>query len=103
MPVTQATGFRLKNTFLQTIMNYSFLGFFTVTLVAASLVSASPHFPLYNDHQNSFTTKPPVPVELFVMSKCPDAVLCEGVFRDVCESFSVSKGLLLNPFSPSMD
>ncbi|CAG8754226.1 890_t:CDS:2, partial [Acaulospora morrowiae] len=27
--------------------------------------------------------KPKIPVELFVMSRCPDAVMCESVLSDV--------------------
>jgi hypothetical protein len=36
-------------------------------------------------HSHSNTTA--VPVELFVMSKCPDAVHCEATFDKVCKCF----------------
>jgi hypothetical protein len=31
-----------------------------------------------------------VPVELFVMSKCPDAIACESTFAEVCEYHPIS-------------
>lgn len=62
-------------------MNSAFALF--VLALAVSLRGVATRPSLFDSHQNPLIIKPPVPVELFVMSKCPDAVLCEGLFREV--------------------
>ncbi|EKM80293.1 hypothetical protein AGABI1DRAFT_113492 [Agaricus bisporus var. burnettii JB137-S8] len=47
------------------------------------LVSASPHVPLVDQTASDRTFDSRVPVQLGVMSKCPDALLCESTFNEV--------------------
>ncbi|XP_006460090.1 hypothetical protein AGABI2DRAFT_191859 [Agaricus bisporus var. bisporus H97] len=47
------------------------------------LVSASPHVPLVDQTASDRTFDTRVPVQLGVMSKCPDALLCESTFNEV--------------------
>ncbi|KAI8393730.1 uncharacterized protein BYT42DRAFT_552048 [Radiomyces spectabilis] len=59
-------------------------------LTLVSVVLASPV-------QNVVDNRPaPVPIELFVMSKCPDKQACEAVFKDVLEQVKVPVSLDVN-------
>ncbi|KAL0084170.1 hypothetical protein J3Q64DRAFT_1735977 [Phycomyces blakesleeanus] len=56
-------------------------------LSAISLVISSA--ALVHSFQHEFTVQRPVPIELFVMSKCPDKVYCESVIAQVLEEVRV--------------
>ncbi|KAI8336933.1 hypothetical protein BC941DRAFT_353210 [Chlamydoabsidia padenii] len=54
--------------------------------------TASPLFRVNSAEQPEW----PVPVDLFVMSKCPDAVYCESVFSTVLKKVKVDVALNIN-------
>jgi len=58
------------------------------TLAVPHVASSSDIDPQIKGH--------PVPVDLFVMSKCPDAVLCENVFSSVLSRTTVPTNLTLS-------
>ncbi|ORZ08180.1 hypothetical protein BCR42DRAFT_425392 [Absidia repens] len=66
--------------------------YFVVVSLLSAYVFALPSF-----HKNVWKEPvPPVPIDLFVMSKCPDAVYCEAVFSSVLKKVSVPVTLDIN-------
>ncbi|RUP15703.1 hypothetical protein BC936DRAFT_139582 [Jimgerdemannia flammicorona] len=72
-----------------TLLVMIFLASTAIILLATTSAVSDPH-------QNPIRLKQPVPVGLFVMSKCPDTVFCEHVFQAVLCNVSVPTTLDVN-------